>query len=48
MHNDLWDAVTLAELSLPVDREFELDETAQAVEHMKANQHFGKIVLTVP
>ncbi len=48
MKADLWDDVTSGKLSLPIDREFSLDDAAQAVEHMKANRHFGKIVLTVP
>ena len=47
MKADLWDLVTAGELSLPIDKEFPLDDAAQAVEYMKTNQHFGKIVLTV-
>ncbi len=48
MKNDLWGAVTAGKLSLPVDREFSLSEAANAVDYMKANRHFGKIVLTLP
>lgn len=47
MKSDLWNAVEAGSLSLPIDREFPLDEAAAAVEHMKANHHFGKIVLNV-
>lgn len=32
-------------LSLPIDRIFPLDEAAAAQAHMRANAHFGKIVL---
>jgi NADPH2:quinone reductase len=30
---------------LPLDRTFPLEEAAAALEHMKANRHFGKVVL---
>ncbi len=45
MREDLWDAVTAGELRLPVDRSFPLDEVAAALAHMKANEHFGKVLL---
>lgn len=47
MKTDLWPAVETGELHLPIDREFALEDVAEAVEYMKANRHFGKIVLTV-
>jgi NADPH2:quinone reductase len=47
MQADLWDAVKAGKLSLPIDRRFPLVEAPQAQEHMRANKHFGKIVLTV-
>ena len=47
MQADLWEAVERGELRLPIDREFSLDQAAEAVEYMKANRHFGKIVLNV-
>ncbi len=47
MRQDLWGAVEAGKLSLPIDRTFMLDEAAAALAHMKANQHFGKITLTV-
>ncbi len=42
---DLWGAVEAGTLRLPIDRTFPLAEAPAALEHMKANQHFGKIVL---
>ena len=47
MRADLWDAVVAGKLHLPIDRTFPLDKAAEALEHMKANGHFGKIVLTM-
>ena len=46
MRADLWPAVEAGALKLPIDRAFPLDEAAVALAHMKANAHFGKIVLT--
>jgi NADPH2:quinone reductase len=48
MRADLWPAVEAGLLSLPIDRTFPLAEIAQALSVMRANQHFGKIVITVP
>jgi NADPH2:quinone reductase len=45
MRADLWDAVEAGKLRLPIDRIFPLDEAAAAQAHMRANAHFGKIVL---
>jgi NADPH:quinone reductase-like Zn-dependent oxidoreductase len=47
MRADLWAAVEAGQLSLPIDRTFPLEEIAQALAVMRANQHFGKIVITV-
>ena len=33
-------------LSLPIDRTFKLSEGTEALAHMAANKHFGKIVMT--
>ena len=44
---DLWPAVEAGKLSLPIDRTFPLDEVTDALAHMAANAHFGKIVLVV-
>jgi NADPH2:quinone reductase len=34
-------------LQLPIDRVFPLDKAGEALAHMRANAHFGKIVMTV-
>jgi NADPH2:quinone reductase len=47
MRADLWDAVVAEKLKLPIDRTFSLDEAAAALAYMKANNHFGKVVLRV-
>jgi NADPH2:quinone reductase len=47
MRADLWPAVEAGKLSLPIDRTFPLDQIAEALAVMRANQHFGKIVITV-
>ena len=44
---DLSPAVEAGTLRLPLDRTFALDHAAAALAHMKANHHFGKIVLEV-
>ncbi|HEY6982533.1 zinc-binding dehydrogenase [Reyranella sp.] len=44
---DLWPAIETGKLSLPIDRTFPLAQAAEALAHMKANAHFGKIVLVV-
>ena len=45
MRADLWDAVEEGKLALPIDRTFPLDQAVAALAHMRANAHFGKIVL---
>jgi NADPH:quinone reductase len=45
MRDELWDAVAAGELRLPIDRSFALSDVKAALAHMKANQHFGKILL---
>lgn len=42
---DLWVDVESGKLKLPIDRVFAFDDIADAVKHMSANKHFGKIVL---
>ncbi len=44
---DLWPAIEAGTLSLPIDKTFPLAQAAEALAHMKANAHFGKIVLVV-
>jgi NADPH:quinone reductase-like Zn-dependent oxidoreductase len=45
MWADLADAVRSKKLTLPVDRTFPLAEAKAAQEYMRANRHFGKILL---
>jgi NADPH:quinone reductase len=45
MWKDLSGAIAAAKLRLPIDRTFPLEHAAAAQAHMKANQHFGKILL---
>lgn len=45
MRADLWPAIEAGKLHLPIDRTFPLDQAAAAQAHMRANAHFGKIVL---
>ena len=47
MRADLWSAVEAGRLRLPIDRSFPLAEAAAALAHMRANVHFGKIVLSI-
>jgi NADPH2:quinone reductase len=44
---DLWAQVESGALKLPIDRIFPLEQAAAALAHMRANEHFGKIVLSV-
>lgn len=44
---DLGDAVVQGDLSLPMDRTYPMEEVADALARMKANEHFGKITLSV-
>jgi NADPH:quinone reductase-like Zn-dependent oxidoreductase len=47
MRADLWPAVEAGRIRIPIDRTFPLAEAAAAQAHMRANKHFGKVVLTV-
>ncbi len=47
MRTDLWDAVEGGRLALPIDRVFALEEAESAQAHMRANAHFGKILLKI-
>src|SRR5262249_54230668 len=47
MRADLWPAVEAGPLSLPIERTFPLAQVADALAMMRANKHFGKIVLTM-
>lgn len=45
MRNDLWDAVKAGKIKVPIDKTFPLAEARAGHEHMRANKHFGKILL---
>ncbi|WP_027285958.1 zinc-binding dehydrogenase [Rubritepida flocculans] len=45
MREDLWAPLSEGRLRLPIDRVFPLEEVNAALAHMKANAHFGKIVM---
>lgn len=47
MRADLWPAVEAGTLRLPIDRVYAIDDAAEALARMRANAHFGKIVLAV-
>jgi NADPH2:quinone reductase len=42
---DLRKGVDEGVFRLPIDRVFALDEAVEALAHMKANAHLGKIIL---
>jgi NADPH2:quinone reductase len=44
---DLWPALEAGKLAMPIDRTFPLEKAADALAVMRANAHFGKIVLTM-
>ena len=47
VRNDIWPAVESRQLQLPIDKVFAFDEIGKAFEHMEANKHLGKIVVTL-
>ena len=47
MRADLWPAIEAGKLSLPIYKTFRLAEIAEALALMRANRHFGKIVISV-
>lgn len=44
---DLWPDLEAGRLRLPIDKLFAFDDLPAALDHMRANQHFGKIVIHV-
>ena len=44
---DLWPALEAGKLSLPIDKTYPLAQIADALGVMRANRHFGKIVITM-
>ncbi|HUC48383.1 MAG TPA: zinc-binding dehydrogenase [Xanthobacteraceae bacterium] len=47
MRADLWSAIEAGKLALPIYKTYKLDDIVEALAVMRANQHFGKIVITV-
>ncbi len=47
MRADLWPAIEAGRLALPIYRTFQLADIVEALAVMRANQHFGKIVIAV-
>jgi NADPH:quinone reductase len=47
VRKDIWPAVESRKLQLPIDRVFRFDDIGKAFEHMEANKHLGKIVVTL-
>src|SRR5262245_38753814 len=47
MRADLWPAMEAGKLTMPIEKIFPLEQAAEAFAMMKANAHFGKIVLTM-
>jgi NADPH2:quinone reductase len=43
---DIWPAVESGQLKLPIDKVYPFGKIAEAFEHMEANKHLGKIVVT--
>jgi NADPH2:quinone reductase len=44
---DIWGAVESRKLQLPTDKVFPFSDIGKAFEHMEANKHLGKIVVTL-
>jgi NADPH2:quinone reductase len=47
MRADLWPAIEAGKLSLPIHKTFKLADITDALALMRANQHFGKVVISV-
>jgi NADPH2:quinone reductase len=47
VRKDIWPAVESRQLQLPIDKVFAFDDIGKAFEHMEANRHLGKIVVTL-
>jgi NADPH:quinone reductase len=47
VRNDIWPSVESRKLQLPIDKVFAFDDIGKAFEHMEANKHLGKIVVTL-
>src|SRR5947209_1091482 len=47
VRKDIWPAVESRKLQLPIDKVFAFDDIGKAFQHMEANRHLGKIVVTL-
>jgi NADPH2:quinone reductase len=47
VRKDIWGAVESRKLQLPIDKVFKFEDIGKAFEHMEANKHLGKIVVTL-
>ena len=47
MRADLWPAIEAGKLSLPIYKSFRLADIAEALALMRANRHFGKVVISI-
>ena len=47
VRKDIWGAVEARKLQLPIDKVYPFAEIGKAFEHMEANKHLGKIVVTL-
>ena len=47
MRADLWPAIEAGKLSLPIHKTFRLADIAEALALMRANRHFGKVVVSI-
>jgi NADPH:quinone reductase len=47
VQKDIWPAVESRKLQLPIDKVFAFDDISKAFDRMEANQHLGKIVVTL-
>ena len=47
VRKDIWPAVELRKLQLPIDKVFAFADIGKAFDRMEANQHLGKIVVTL-
>ncbi|MGY4235555.1 NADPH2:quinone reductase [Bradyrhizobium sp. USDA 4449] len=48
VRKDIWGAVESRKLQLPIDKVYPFSDIDKAFEHMEANKHLGKIVVTLP
>ena len=47
VRKDIWPAVESRQLQLPIDKVFAFADIGRSFERMEANQHLGKIVVTL-